>query len=103
MTKINKIDLLSFAKFLALIGALIGLVFGVIYSFGGLIADSLVSLGWVTTPETSGLSYGTVLAFGALIGMPLIGAAFGFICGLVGSILYNGFAKKFGGIELKFN
>ena len=100
MEKIKQVGIASFARFQALIGALIGLIFGIIYSFGGLIIDTLVSLGWVTTTETPGLSYGTILAFGALIGMPLIGLAGGFIVGIAGGIMYNLFAGKFGGISL---
>lgn len=99
--KIKKLGVLSFAKLLAVMGALIGLVFGVLYSFGGLIVDAVVSLGWITTPETPGLSEGTFLAFGALVGMPLIGAICGFITGFMGAILYNLFAPMFGGMTIK--
>ena len=84
---------------------LLGLLAGVFYSFGGLIIDTLVSLG-VLSPErmsTPGLSYGTILAFGALIGMPLIFAVFGFFAGLVEAILFNSFASFFGGISADFN
>jgi hypothetical protein len=102
MARIKKFNPISFARFQALLGALLGLVAGVIYSFGGLVIDALVTLGWVTTTETPGLSYGTVLAFGALIGMPLIGAISGLITGTVGVFLYNLFAKWFGGIEIDF-
>jgi|TARA_Y100000310_G_C20596076_1_gene770572 hypothetical protein len=76
--------------------ALVGLVAGIIYSFGGLIIDILVSLGWITSTQTPGLSYGTILAFGALIGMPAIFSAIGFILGIVEAILYNLFANLFG-------
>ena len=72
-------------------GALIGLVLGIIYSVGGLIVDASVTLGWITSAETPGLSWGTVLAFGALIGMPIIfaipGVVLGAIAALVGGAL----------------
>jgi len=102
MAKIKKIKVLSFARFQALLVALLGLLAGIIYSFGGFIVDILVTLGWVSTTETFGLSYGTVLAFGALIGMPIIFAMFGLIVGAIGAVLYNIFARWFGGIELDF-
>jgi hypothetical protein len=103
MARIKKLNVLSFAKFLAVLGALIGLLAGILYSFGGLIVDALVSIGWVSTTETPGLSYGSVLAFGALIGMPVIFAVFGFILGIVGALLYNLFVGRwFGGVELEF-
>jgi len=102
MARIRKLKLFPFARFQALLGALLGLIAGISYSFGGLIIDTLVTLGWVVTPETPGLSYGTVLAFGALIGMPLIGLMAGLVVGFISAILYNLFAKLFGGIEIDF-
>lgn len=83
MTKLKKINALSLAKFQAVLTAFLGLVAGILYSFGGLIIDALVSIGWITFPSTSGLSYGTLLAFGALIGMPIIFASLGFIVGFL--------------------
>jgi hypothetical protein len=102
MAKIKKIGVLSFAKLHTLLGAIVGLILGVLYSFGGLLIDALVTLGWITSQETPGLSYGTVLAFGALIGMPAIFAGFGLAVGVIGAILYNLFARWFGGIEIDF-
>ena len=102
MEKLRKLRVFSFVKFHAVMGTLIGLLCGILYSFGGLIIDVLVSRGWVTSQETPGLSYGTLLAFGALIGMPIIGATLGFLLGLIEAILYNVFAKWLGGIKLDF-
>jgi hypothetical protein len=102
MTKVKRIGMFSFAKLQAVIMAIVGLIAGILYSFGGLIYDALVSYGWVTSASTPGLGYGTALAFGALIGMPIIFAIFGFIIGLVGAFLYNLFARWFGGIEIDF-
>jgi len=84
--------------------AYLGLVAGILYSFGGLVIDVLVSIGWISSASaaTPGLSLGTVLAFGALVGMPIIFATFGFILGLVEAFLYNLFTRLFGGIEIDF-
>jgi hypothetical protein len=101
MAKLKKIKILSLAKFQSLLFALLGLLAGILYSFGGLLIDTLVTLGWIVSSETPGLSHGTILAFGALIGMPLILGAIGFIFGILAAILYNLFAKWFGGIDLK--
>ena len=103
MTKLKRIHILSFAKFQAIAVGLIGLLCGILYSFGGLFIDAMVTLGWLSPEamETPGLSYGTVLAFGALIGMPLIGAAIGFAAGLLEAPLYNLFARRFGGIDVE--
>jgi hypothetical protein len=104
MAKVKKMGVLSFAKLQVVIMAIVGLIAGILYSFGGLIIDALVSIGWVSSASAStpGLGFGTVLAFGALIGMPIIFATFGFIVGLIEAFLYNLFARWFGGIEIDF-
>lgn len=56
--------------------ALVGLVCGILYAFGGLVSDL----------ATTGVNRGTALAFLALLGMPLAfgaaGWAFGWLAGL---------------------
>ena len=53
--------------------AYLGLLCGVLYSFGGVVVDLL----------TIGLNWGTLMAFGALIGMPVVFGACGFLFGAV--------------------
>jgi len=104
MNKLKKINTLSFAKFQALLMGLTGVLFGILYSFGGLFIDTLVSLE-IVSPElasTPGLSFGTVLAFGALIGKPLLFAFLGFFFGIIEALLFNLVAKRFGGIQVPF-
>jgi hypothetical protein len=88
---INRVGILSLAKMQALLLSFLGLIAGILYSLGGLIYDVY---------NTGGVNIGTALAFLALIGMPLIFAIFGFVVGIFEAILYNVFAKWFGGIEL---
>ncbi len=104
MAKVKKIGVLSFARLQAVMMTIIGLIAGIGYSFGGLIIDMLVTIGWDSpaSASTTGLGFGTVLAFGALIGMPIIFATSGFILGLIESFLYNIFARWSGGIEIDF-
>jgi hypothetical protein len=104
MAKVKKIGVFSFAKLQAVIMATVGLIAGILYSFGGLIIDVLVSIGRISSASAStpGLGFGTVLAFGALLGMPIIFATFGFIVGFIEAILYNLLAGWFGGIEMDF-
>lgn len=73
----------------ALTFGLVGLLLGILYSFGGLAIDLLVSLGWLSaeTFETPGLSFGTLLAFGALLVMPLAGGLGGLLAGLTADAL----------------
>jgi hypothetical protein len=100
MKKIKKLNPIRVARFHAILFAMIGLFFGVVYSFGGLAIDSLVSLGWITSSETPGLSMGTVLAFGSLIGMPIIFTVIGYILGMIGALLFNIVSPLFRGINL---
>lgn len=85
----EKVDIVAHTKLQTLTWALAGLILGIMYSFGGLIIDTLVSVGWITSSETPGLSVGTALAFGALVGIPIIFGVLGVIVGLLGSTLYN--------------
>ena len=102
MSKINRLNIISYATFQATIVAGLGLVLGVVYAFGGLILDILVTLDWVPPTETPGLSLGTLLAFGGVVDMPLVFMAAGFVLGIIQALLYNLFAKWFGGLSLKF-
>ena len=67
----------NYAKKGARWGAVIGLALGILYSVGGLIIDVM----------TIGLNAGTALAFMALIGMPVIFGAIGWIIGLLFAVL----------------
>ena len=66
----------GFAKWMAFLG----LICGVLYSFGGLVIDLL----------TIGLNRGTLLAFGALVGMPVIFGTFGFFLGALIALIAQG-------------
>jgi hypothetical protein len=102
MAKLNKIRVIKFAKFQSFLLALLGFLAGFLYSFGGLIIDTLVSIDLITSNETPGLSYGTILAFGALIGMPMIFAIFGFLLGFIEAALYNLFVTFFEANKIDF-
>ena len=91
MTQIKKIGVLSFVKFQAVLMSFVGLIAGILYSFGVAIYDVLTS---------GSVNWGTALAFLALIGMPIVFASFGFILGLIEVYLYNSFAPLFGGLDL---
>ncbi len=64
--------------------------------------DGLVSMNWIESAETPGLSIGTLLAFGALIGMPVIFAVGGLLLGLVELVLYQLLYRWLPGIDLDF-
>jgi len=90
MTKVKKVGILSFAKLQAVLLALVGLIAGIIYSFGGVIYDLVT---------TGSVNRGTALAFLALLGMPVTFAAFGYTLGFVEAFLYNSFAGSFDGLK----
>jgi hypothetical protein len=94
MATLTNIGVLFSAKLQAILMAFVGLVAGVLYSFGGAIYDVVT---------TRSVNLGTALAFLALIGMPIMFAAFGFIAGAIGAFLYNVFAGWFGGIEIEID
>ena len=91
MAKLKKIRIFSLAKLQSILFSYVGLLCGILYSFGGFIYD---------LATTGSLNLGTALAFFALIGMPLIFASFGFIVGLILAVLYNLFSRLFGGANI---
>lgn len=93
MTKLRKISVLDLAKLHAATIGCVGLVTGMLYSFGGAIYDVVT---------TGSVNLGTALAFLALIGMPIIFAICGFIAGAIAAPLYNFIADRFGGVEIHF-
>ena len=97
MSNRKTISAISSAKFLAVLGVLIGFLCGLFYSVGGFLIDALVSMEFLSSAP--GLSYGTLLAFGALIGMPLLLGAAGFLLGLVAGLLFNGCLKGINGLQ----
>lgn len=104
MRKLHRLNIVSFAIFQAILIGLIGLLCGILYAFGGLIIDLLVTFGVLSSEamSTPGLSIGTVFAFGALIGMPLIFVVGGFLLGVLEAFLYNLFQRWFGSLNINF-
>jgi hypothetical protein len=90
MAKLKNIRVLSLAKLQAVVMAFVGLIVGIVYSFGGAIYEAY----------TGTLNSGTALAFFALIGMPILFAVFGYVTGIIGACLYNVTSKWFGGIDI---
>jgi len=88
---LKRIDNLSCGKIFAVMAMIIGLIEGIFYAFLGSSLDFILGL--------SGLGCG--LGFLAIIVLPLIGGAVGFISGLSIAILYNLTAKLVGGIKLE--
>ena len=88
------IGVISSAARQAAVMAVVGLIAGFFYSFGGAAVDVLVTKGVITSASTPGVSWGTALAFLALISMPAYFAVFGFAAGAIGAFLYGLVARR---------
>lgn len=96
MKKLDAVSKRSLIAYHTVLMGMVGLLCGITYAFGGLAIDTLVSLNWIPSTETPGLSHGTILAFGALVGMPLIGVGVGIVLGILSAVLYP-YITKYGG------
>ena len=97
MAELRNVDIFSVSYKVGKIMGLLGLVAGILYSVGGLVVDTLVTLDLIQSTDTPGLSLGTALAFGALLGMPLIFGVVGLSLGLVVALIYNLLIRLLGG------
>ena len=79
MARARRLQVLMSAKIVGVVTTYLGLVAGILYSFGGFFYE-LVS---------GTLNTGTVLGFGALVGMPVAFGMAGVVVGAVGATLYN--------------
>lgn len=104
MKHLERINICQFALFQSVLLTLVGVLCGIVYSFGGLFIDTLVSLGFLSAEimSTPGLSFGTILAFGALIGIPIIFAVLGFLFGIIEAVLYNLYTYWLGSLKIDF-
>jgi hypothetical protein len=91
---VKSVGVLSVAKIMGLIYACMGLLFAPLFLFIGMMG-SLV--GQQKTPFA-----GAFGIFFALL-MPVFYGVIGFICGAIGALLYNLFAKLVGGFELEMD
>ena len=87
--------ILFVARVQAYLLGLIGLVLVLIYAIGGLIYDSFVTLDWISSSSSSGLSLGTLFAFGAIVGMPIAFAFMGYVMGIVEAACHKILIAKF--------
>ena len=91
MKILEKIGVLGLAKMQTLIGFIFGLIYGL------LIFLTEIYLPLDTTTAQATTSYGPMI----IIIMPIVGAIYGFILGACIALLYNLFAKFFGGIKIE--
>ncbi|MBW6442306.1 DUF3566 domain-containing protein [Patescibacteria group bacterium] len=105
MKKVKKIGVLSLGKFQAILGALVGLLLGIIYIIFFFLLSSGVSTALDSSSSTMNiaglLNFGKGLAilFGLII-LPLIFAGINFVNGIISALVYNLIARLVGGIEM---
>lgn len=102
--RIRKLGPLSVGKIYAVMMLVISLLVSIPY---GLVIIVLSLVGGVGAGSENGLSGlavgggGIVMGLLVMIGIPLFYAAFGFICGALGALIYNIFAGIVGGVEIE--
>ena len=91
---ITRVEPMSVAKISAAVYALMGLIFGGLISLFGLVGGAFPS-------RSHGSGLGALFGIAAVLVMPLIYGAIGFIFSLIGAWLYNVLAGVVGGIEIE--
>lgn len=94
---IKRIDPMSLARIAGLLYAVLGLLGGACFS---LVAFFMPSSG---TGASSFGAFRMLFGVGAIILLPIIYGAFGFIGGLVSAAIYNGLANAIGGIVIEIS
>jgi hypothetical protein len=97
MMVIKRVSPLSFAKIQGAMGALVGLLIGLMIVLVGGWFASIASRG---EAGPAGLMFGAG-AVGALIVLPIFYGVCGFIFGLIGAAFYNWVASMVGGVEIE--
>ena len=94
---VKRVGPLSVAKNAALLYAVLGLIFGALFSLAAM-AGAFSAAG----EEGGGLAAGMAGLFGvgAIVILPIFYACLGFVGALIMSVLYNIVASMVGGIEL---
>src|SRR5690242_1350705 len=95
---VKSVGVMSVAKIFGMIYGCIGLIFIPFFLIFAVIGSFAGSLGGESNNPFAGI-LGVVFA----IFVPLFYAAFGFIGGAIGALLYNLFAKWVGGVELELD
>lgn len=89
---VRRVGPLSFAKITAILYALMGLLFGAIFS--------LISLaGFAAAGQQEGAA-GMLFGVGAIVVLPIFYGVLGFVFSLIAAALYNLIAGWVGGVEL---
>lgn len=89
MKKLKKIGVMSLAK-----------VMGLLYAIMGLILGALFSLSASYMPPAQPYPLSVIFGSAAIVALPIVYGIMGFVSGLIGAALYNVIAKKVCPIEV---
>jgi hypothetical protein len=98
---LKQIGVLSLARILGAIYAVIGLIVGVFFSLASALGGLAASLA-ANTEEAAGALIAILFGVGAIIFVPLMYGLMGFLVGALMALFYNLLAGVFGGIEMTF-
>ena len=93
---IRRVDPLSAGKIAGLLYAMIGLLFGAVFSVIGMAGATFASEAGDGAPFL-----GALFGVGAIIVLPIFYGVLGFIAGVIGAALYNLFAAMVGGVVIQ--
>jgi hypothetical protein len=90
---VTRVSPLSCAKIAGVLYALMGLLFGALFSL-------FAAAGAFAAPDTGAGMMGAVFGIGAVVLMPIFYGCLGFVTTLIGAALYNAVAGMIGGVEI---
>ena len=91
---INRVAPLSAAKIAGVVYAAFGLLVGALFSIVGF-------AGAFAIPEEGAGVFGALFGAAAIVLMPIFYGVLGFICALIGALIFNAASGLVGGIELE--
>jgi hypothetical protein len=100
MTTIRRFDVLSVGKIMGATYGLLGLIFGLIFSFLAILG---ATAGLAAGNGGEDAVFGFFFGAGAIIFLPIFYGFMGFVAGIVGSAIYNLVAGFAGGIQVELD
>jgi hypothetical protein len=97
---IKRISPMSAAKMQGAVCALMGLLFGAMFSLISMTIGSMASGLGGNNSGGAGM-FGMMMGVGAIIFVPIFYGIFGFIAGAIGAAIYNLVAGWMGGLEIE--
>ena len=91
---IKSLGPLSVGKMYGVISAAMGLLLGLFFAVAGAIGAGMGG-------DAGPAFLGPLLGVGAVVALPIVYGAMGFVVGVLGALLYNVFAGMVGGVEIR--